>query len=645
MALPATLDAHRTRVAQARELQFEQGIRADSLVASEVLDSWDRCCASGLAPDAGDRQSAVSQGVLREASERNGRLIALSQPIIDTVSVQIRGSASTLLLADSSGLILRATGDADFLGRAERVALRPGADWSEAQRGTNAIGTVLAANRALEIVGGEHFLSRNSLLTCSAAPLCDPAGRIIGVLDISGDYRAYQPHTLGLARMAAQWIEQRLFESDFANHLLLAFHPEPDYVGVLGEGLLAIRQDGAVLGANPAARALLGLRRSAVDDLSFGALFEQPLGRMVDAARRQPASLFRLTMRNGLTLCARLRGELPPLATTASRTRAAAPLQRRPAPTLEELSADDTVMAGLVSRARRMLGHDIPILIQGESGAGKEMLARALHASGPRSAQPFVALNCAAIPETLIESELFGYEAGAFTGARREGAPGRIQQADGGTLFLDEIGDMPLALQPRLLRVLQERCITPLGGERTIPVDLRLVCATHRQLRDEVARGTFRADLYYRINGLTLKLPALRERSDLPALVQRMLREEAGGRRCRVSAEVLQAFLHCTWPGNLRQLHNVLRVGVALLDEGEEEIRFEHLPDDLREELSSQPAQTPRTQTFSAGVAGTMLVDVERDAIRHALEEAGGNVSAAARRLGISRTTLYRKLH
>jgi transcriptional regulator of acetoin/glycerol metabolism len=623
-------------------------MRAESLVDGEVLDSWDRCSAAGLAPDAADPQSIVSSVVLREASERNGRLIALAQPIIDTVSVQIRGSASTLLLADANGLILRTTGDADFLGRADRVALKPGADWSEAQRGTNAIGTVLASSRALEIVGGEHFLSRNALLTCSAAPLFDPAGHIVGVLDISGDYRAYQPHTLGLARMAAQWIEQRLFESDFASHLLLAIHPEPEYVGVLGEGVLAIRQDGAVLGANPSARSLLGLRRGALDGLTFGALFEQPLGRMVDSARRQPASLFQLTTRNGLVLCARLRGELPPVAATVSRARPTPTLQRGPAPSLEEMSADDAVMAALVSRARRMLGHDIPILIQGESGAGKEMLARALHAAGPRSGQAFVALNCAAIPETLIESELFGYEAGAFTGARREGAPGRIQQADGGTLFLDEIGDMPLALQARLLRVLQERCVTPLGGERTIAVDLRLVCATHRQLRDEVARGAFREDLYYRINGLTLKLPALRERSDLAALVERLLREEAGGRKCRLAPEVLRAFTNYAWPGNLRQLHNVLRVAVALLDDGQDEIGFEQLPDDLREELFMQPARPGPTvvvQAAAVPASGAMLVDVERDAIRRALDEAGGNISAAARKLGISRTTLYRKLH
>ncbi len=638
MPLPATLDAHRQRIAQAREMAFVQGEPPETLVGEEVLASWMRSSAAGLSPDLPKPPALVAQPRLREAHERNGQLIALAQPVIDTVARQIRDSASTLILADANGLILRSLGDADFLSRAERVALCPGADWSEAQRGTNAIGTVLATSRALEIVGGEHFLAHNTQLTCSAAPLFDPTGRLVGVFDISGDYRAYQPHTLGLARMAAQWIEQRLFEADFSRHLLLAFHPEVDYVGVLGEGVIAIREDGAVLGANPAALAILGLRRRALDGLGFAQLFEQPLARLLDSARRHPAALHELDARGGLRVYARLRGELPTPTTAATRPRAA-PLPRRHAPDLDELAAGDATMAALVARARKVLAHDIPILIQGESGAGKEMLARALHEAGPRSGAPFVALNCAAIPESLIESELFGYEPGAFTGARREGATGRIQQADGGTLFLDEIGDMPLALQARLLRVLQERCVSPLGGDRTVAVDLRLICATHRRLRDEVAAGGFREDLYYRINGLALQLPALRERSDLPQLVTRLLREVSGGRAIGVHDEVLRAFAAYAWPGNLRQLHNALRVAVALLDEGETTVGFEHLPDDLREDIARPP--TPA----AVSAAPDALAEIEREAVRRALADAGGNVSAAARRLGISRTTLYRKLH
>jgi transcriptional regulator with PAS, ATPase and Fis domain len=307
-------------------------------------------------------------------------------------------------------------------------------------------------------------------------------------------------------------------------------------------------------------------------------------------------------------------------------------------------------MQTAIERARRVIGRDIPILIEGESGVGKELFAKAFHQSGPRRDGPFVAVNCAAIPEGLIESELFGYDEGAFTGARRRGAIGRIQQADGGTLFLDEIGDMPYALQSRLLRVLQERSITPLGSSRAFRVDISLVCATHRRIKDEVARGNFREDLYYRLNGLRFSLPALRERTDLPELVQSILEEECGGRGgTKVSEEVMRTFTRYPWPGNIRQLNNVIRAALALVgDDGE--IMCHHLPDDflediaqINEERAAEERATGIPAPAPIEVCGN-LEEIELQAIRKALDENAGNVSAAARQLGISRNTLYRKL-
>jgi transcriptional regulator with PAS, ATPase and Fis domain len=279
-------------------------------------------------------------------------------------------------------------------------------------------------------------------------------------------------------------------------------------------------------------------------------------------------------------------------------------------------------------------------LIQGESGVGKEMFAKAFHASGARAEKPFVALNCAAIPEHLIESELFGYIGGAFTGALKQGALGKIAQASSGTLFLDEIGDMPLTLQVPLLRVLQERTVVPLGGVEALPVDISLVCATHHHLQDAVFEGRFREDLYYRINGLTVTLPPLRERSDILALAQQMLESAAHGRRLVISDRVKRIFEQHDWPGNLRQLNNAIRVAVALLDEDEHEIQQAHLPEELFDADSfdaSYGARAPRPPT---GDLRTMT----RSAIEQALETTGGNISAAARLLGISRNTLYRKL-
>ena len=282
------------------------------------------------------------------------------------------------------------------------------------------------------------------------------------------------------------------------------------------------------------------------------------------------------------------------------------------------------------------------MLLQGESGAGKEVFAKAFHDVGPRRSKPFVAVNCATLPENLIEAEMFGYVPGAFSGARKEGCPGRIRAANGGTLFLDEIGDMPVAQQARLLRVLQEREVVPVGGSAPIPVDFVLICATHRNLKEEMETGHFRADLYYRINGLTLMLPPLRDRSDFAALTSRMLHELSPNRPICLDDAVTTAFDRYTWPGNLRQLVNALRTACALINDDENTIRWEHLPDDLIEELRRGSRSSSASATCP--LPEENLQALSAAAITRAIDGSAGNMSEAARRLGISRNTLYRRL-
>ncbi|WP_455726487.1 sigma-54-dependent Fis family transcriptional regulator, partial [Burkholderia stabilis] len=319
-------------------------------------------------------------------------------------------------------------------------------------------------------------------------------------------------------------------------------------------------------------------------------------------------------------------------------------------------------MAAVLERVAKIRGRDLPLLILGQTGTGKEWLARALHQASPRADGPFVAVNCAALPDSLIEAELFGYEDGAFTGARKRGSPGKIAQADGGTLFLDEIGDMPLAQQVRLMRVLQERAVMPLGGARAVPVDVRVVCATHRDLRTMIAEGTFREDLFYRINGLAVTLPALAERTDLPVLVERILARLARSEPMprRIAADVLDAFTRHRWPGNLRQMTNVLRTA-GMLAEDETEIALAHLPDDFWLDCDDAPAApsaaapsaaapsaaAPSAATPAAPAGtheGTTLQSHQAAVIDAVLARHGGNVSAAARELGLARNTVYRYL-
>ena len=306
------LEVHNQRLHEARKLFLDRGSCPDDLVARAVLRSWERCRGGGL-DDGGFRPTdgVVTTPKLREACERNSRLIAHAQGIMEHVYEQIRASDSLVVLSDPRGMLIHRVGDPEFVSRAQRVALQPGAIWDESMRGTNAIGTALVEQSPIEIVGGEHFLGLNGFLTCSAAPIFDPQGRMVGAIDISGDYRTYQRHTLGLVRLSAQLLEKRLFESEYARELQVSFHPRPEHVGSMQEGLLAVSCDGNLLGINPVALELLGLRRGDLNHYDFGMIFATPLNALIDRASRDPHSLIALDTRSGERLYAMIRGALP----------------------------------------------------------------------------------------------------------------------------------------------------------------------------------------------------------------------------------------------------------------------------------------------------------------------------------------------
>ena len=650
-------EVHAERLQQARHLFFDQGDLPEGLVDPLIVRSWERCRRFDIGETSmTPTTNAMDRIALKTEQERNRFLLAQGRPIMEHVFEQIRESGSMVILADANGLLLETVGDADFVNRADRVALAAGASWDENLRGTNAIGTALSEEAPVAVLGAEHFLEHNSFLTCCASPIFGPDGRLLGVLDISGDYRSQQHHTLGLARLSSSIIEKRLFESVHARDILVCFHSRADYLGSPKEGIAAVSPDGQVLAMNRAGTAILGIRQVDAVRRDFSMVFENNLSSLVDRIRNGSLTTCEINI-GGKPVQVQLRGQLPPMVVAGRVFDDAVPArtQRRPdtppAPTqtLDTLNTGDPRLQAAIDRARRIIGRDIPILIQGESGAGKEMFAKGFHNSGPRASSPFVALNCASIPETLIESELFGYQGGAFTGARKEGAPGKIQQAHGGTLFLDEIGDMPLNLQARLLRVLQERCVTPLGSTRAIQVDISLVCATHRKLREEVARGSFREDLYYRLNGMSVTLPPLRERTDIRALVAKIAEAETKTRQqpVRFSEGAQQAIENYGWPGNIRQLFNVIRVAIALLDDDETLITESQLPEELFEAdpIAAAGNQAEFDPWAAAPLEGASSLDaISRQAAMRALDAAGGNISSAARQLGISRNTLYRKL-
>jgi len=626
--------------------------------AEIIQKSHQRSSAFGLARDDRLEINPLAKGELSSLLEQNRILHTHALPVMETLYEQIVNTHNMVILTDASGMIVHTLGDDDFLVKADRVALNPGIAWSEQSKGTNAIGTAIAEGVPTTVHADAHYLSANKFLTCSAAPIFDHQGNILGVLDVSGDRGSYHKHTMALVRMSAQMIENQVFTAAFENAITLHFHGRPEFIGTLVEGIACFTPTGRFLSANRSALFQLGLPQTALQTHTFSSLFGLPVSTLFDHYRTAAPGLLSLCLHSGVRVYARAEFRLskgafqhvhdisadahetqarPIPVDSASSTSAARRLS-----SLRYLNTGDPQMAALICKLDKVMGRDIPILITGETGTGKELLAQAIHNDSPRTQGPFIAVNCASIPETLIESELFGYEDGAFTGARKKGAIGKILQANGGTLFLDEIGDMPLSLQARLLRVLQERMVTPLGSSKSITVNVALICATNRNLREMIASNTFREDLYYRLNGLVVKLPALRERTDLDIIVNKLLIAEANGEACcTVADEIMALFRRHKWPGNFRQLTNLLRTAVVMAD-SDRQIRREHLPEDFLEDIDT--VELLRTAVSAAEVTSVRLDDVELSMIRKTLDAHGGNVSATAKALGVSRNTIYRKL-
>jgi transcriptional regulator of acetoin/glycerol metabolism len=634
-----------------------------------IEESHKRSTAYGLTMDLKPQFDPLNRSELSQLVEQNQLLHTHAVPVMETLYDQIINTHNMVLLTDANGLIMHSMGDDDFLEKANKVALNPGVAWSEASKGTNAIGTAIAEQKPMMIHADEHFLRANQFLTCSAAPILDHKGKVIGVLDVTGDKRSAHKHTMALVRMSVQMIENQLFMATFQEAITLHFHSRPEFIGTLMEGIVSFNPSGRLLSANRVGLCQLDLSVVALQSHTFSSLFGLPISALFDHYRSSAPSLLTLCLNNGVRVFGRAvfrshnsvfqqgvsQNDKP--ADTLSSTKV---LQNGANNNANEnaswrlrglryLNTGDPQVATLIEKVQKVLGRDIPILIEGETGTGKELLAQAIHKDSPRASGPFVAVNCASIPETLIESELFGYEDGAFTGARKKGSCGKILQANGGTLFLDEIGDMPLNLQSRLLRVLQERMVTPLGSTKSIAVNVELICATNCNLREMIAKGEFRKDLYYRMNGLVVRLPALRDRTDLEIIVEKILSFESSNIRYSIAPEIMELFKKHSWPGNFRQLTSLLRTAMVMVGD-EQEIRREHLPDDFLEEITTAKInyiEATESTDFADHPTNseTNMDGMKILAIQKALEEHNGKVSAAAKSLGVSRNTIYRNMN
>jgi len=618
------------------------------------LRSWQRCLAKNLNPE---RPIAMTlpDPQIRINLQRRQRLIEVAKPFLENLYQLVQGSGFVVVLLDEECCILALMGDKEILER--DYHFRVGEFWDEGTKGTNAMGLVMIEQKPLQVYATEHYCRANHWLTCSAAPIRNNHGEMIGILDVSGDYRYAHAHTLGMVVAAVQAIQNQL-DLEAANaELTKAYNNTAAIIESISDGLVSFDKYGHITKINELAVELLGLGRDdyigqhvstcinipdIVTDLLNNrrvisdreVFLDTSLGRVqfllsgcpiTDNERRVSGGVITLQpMKNVQRLVTRISGA-------------------RAQFTFDHILGNSRSLRRALETAKAVAQSVSTVLLEGESGTGKEMFAQAIHNTSPMHTGPFVAINCGAIPRDLLESELFGYEEGAFTGAKRGGRPGKFELANDGTLFLDEVGDMPFETQASLLRVLEEKQVIRVGGHRPILVNVRVIAATNRDLRREVDKGNFRRDLYHRLDVIRLRIPPLREREDDVLLlanhfVQKfstMLRLPPAA----IAPEAALALERYRWPGNVRELSNAIERAINLARG--ETVTLQHLPEPLQAHAAG--TKVVDKKVTKARYQGSVQRQEEK-LIKETLRETAGNVSRCASELGISRNTLYRKM-
>ncbi|WP_261487654.1 sigma-54-dependent Fis family transcriptional regulator [Acididesulfobacillus acetoxydans] len=594
-------------------------------------------------------------------------MISTAQPIIDKLHQLVTESGFIVLLADDEGYVIDIAGDKSTLTRAVHLNLYLGGNWQEREVGTNGLGTALALNHPVQISGAEHYCDKLRGWTCSAAPIRDLTGHIVGALQMSGPCSRAHLHTLGMVVAAVEAIQGYLDIEEKSHRLTVLNNHLNSIFFSVSDGVLLINQQAEIQEVNPVAEKILaypaakicGQRITRFLDLKPHAL--ETLGKGSPLASAETAfygkhdpAYCRLSAKplkdeqNNILGNILFLKPIDEIKNPANRY-TAVPANFH----FSDIIGQNERLQTAIKLALLAAKNDANVLLQGESGTGKEVFAQAIHNHSSRHTGPFVAINCGAIPHELLASELFGYEEGAFTGAGRGGRPGKFELASGGTLFLDEIGEMPLEQQITLLRVLQDQKITRLGSSKVISTDVRILCATNKNLKEEVKKGSFRQDLYYRLNVIFLQLPPLRERKDdIPLLFstfQTAVCRKSGITLQSIERNILEHLRAYEWPGNIRELQNVVERMIYSTPNGV--LSTELLPQEIltvaasAERKSHSDPKQPLKMKMLRQQFRQSFAEHERQEILTLLSREVGNVSAVARTLGISRSALYRKMH
>ena len=617
---------------------IEEGVLSKGLPPL-IAHSWKECRQKGIDPWH-RKNLPVDLAHLNRIRQKNRLLLQVAEPIMQSVHEIVRESHSLLALMDSTGCVLRTIGDDTILQHSENIFFHPGSVWRNDCVGTNGPGLALEYDRPIQLVGAEHYCADQHNWSCSAAPIHGNGGQVIGVLDLSGSADAAHPHTLALVVACAFSIEQTLRSYPQSHFMKAAANGLPESILLLNDTL-------KVRWANATAYRELGLSHGELSALDFRRVLPQIDWSAMNSQAKSDSPVYMDD------LCVVLpkktyhfSAALSPTCDATGQTYTLV-LRRQEhlfrsvnrvagnqaTYTFQTIYTDDSSMQEVIAEARQYAHYDSSLLIEGESGTGKELFAQAIHAASPRCKGPFVAVNCASLPRDLIESELFGYEKGSFTGALREGNPGKFELADHGTLFLDEIGEMPLEFQAKLLRAVETLCIRRIGGKEEKKLDVRVISATNRCLESEVAKGTFRSDLYYRLNILKLSIPPLRSRpKDIRYCANLFLKRfnsRYHDRTRQLSPAALKSLQEYAWPGNVRELQNCIER--AFYTSSSAVI----MPHDLSLRDRQQPVTSPVLKHHSRD-------DAEKTALLQCLEKSFGKVSVAAASYGVSRATFYR---
>jgi len=614
-----------------------------------VLKSHEKCNSLGISKDLVYSKKIIKDEELKRELNNNSELIIIATPFMNKLYQFVKGSNFFVILTDEDGCILNVIGDESILKEAFNVKMIPGAYMDEKNMGTNAMSMALSEKSPIQISGEEHYVKAYHRWTCSAAPIKDINGKIIGTLDLTGYSENVHSHTLGMVVAATNAIEKMIELNNYNRALQVPKKSIENVFNSIQRAILRVDLSGAIKTINNNAIELLGFNENDIKSMKMWDLipdWSMVLDEIYDKGSFVDEDVYVHCLKNKLQLNLSAYPiydssmriiEVTCLLSDIQKTRKLAGkiLSGQAIYTFDKIIGESKKLLSIIDYSKKIADSRSTILITGDSGTGKEVFAQSIHNYSDRKDKPFIAVNCGAIPRNLIESELFGYEEGAFTGAKRGGYRGKFENSHGGTIFLDEIGEMPLDMQIKLLRVIEEGVINRIGSSKQIPVNSRIIAATNKDLREEVEKGNFRKDLFYRINVLPVYLPALKERrEDIPLLIDYFMNKTSkhlNKRKVEIAPAYMERLMNYHWPGNIRELENI--VELIINAESVEIINNinHHSSKEVRDKAKEE------TMVFNLEI-------VEKNHIKEVLNKFDGNVSSAAKALGIGRNTLYRKI-